>query len=89
MTALILSTQQQANVVRYVSQRAGIGINAGRIRRLVLKSVMVKRSTLAVSPFYKYFQTAVKCCSQGGVRGGAAAVFYPLWHGEVQSLLKR
>ena len=38
-------------------------------------------------PFYKYFQTAVKCCSQGGVRGGAATVFYPLWHLEVESLL--
>ncbi len=38
-------------------------------------------------PFYKYFQTAVKCCSQGGVRGGAATLFYPLWHTEVESLL--
>ncbi|TKX40567.1 ribonucleotide-diphosphate reductase subunit alpha, partial [Halorubrum sp. ARQ200] len=38
-------------------------------------------------PFYKYFQTAVKCCSQGGVRGGAATLFYPIWHREVESLL--
>ena len=38
-------------------------------------------------PFYKYFQTAVKCCSQGGVRGGAATLFYPIWHGESRALM--
>lgn len=47
----------------------------------------MKRSTPAVIPFYKHFQTAVKSCSQGGVRGGAATLFYPMWHLEVESLL--
>ncbi len=29
----------------------------------------------------------MKSCSQGGVRGGAATLFYPMWHLEVESLL--
>ncbi len=74
-------------VVRYVSQRAGIGINAGRIRALGSEIRNGEAFHTGCIPFYKYFQTAVKCCSQGGVRGGAATVFYPLWHREVQSLL--
>ncbi|WP_425263216.1 class 1a ribonucleoside-diphosphate reductase subunit alpha [Vibrio owensii] len=74
-------------IVRYVSQRAGIGINAGRIRALGSEIRGGEAFHTGCIPFYKYFQTAVKCCSQGGVRGGAATVFYPLWHGEVQSLL--
>ena len=49
--------------------------------------MVVKPSTPVVLPFYKYFQTAVKSCSQGGVRGGAATLFYPIWHLEVESLL--
>ncbi|MFS1427068.1 class 1a ribonucleoside-diphosphate reductase subunit alpha [Vibrio splendidus] len=75
------------SIVRYVSQRAGIGINAGRIRSLGSEIRGGEAFHTGCIPFYKYFQTAVKCCSQGGVRGGAATVFYPLWHGEVQSLL--
>ncbi|WP_104398900.1 class 1a ribonucleoside-diphosphate reductase subunit alpha [Vibrio penaeicida] len=74
-------------IVRYVSQRAGIGINAGRIRALGSEIRNGEAFHTGCIPFYKYFQTAVKCCSQGGVRGGAATVFYPLWHREVQSLL--
>ncbi|WP_409422645.1 class 1a ribonucleoside-diphosphate reductase subunit alpha [Pseudaeromonas sp. ZJS20] len=74
-------------VVRYVSQRAGIGINAGRIRALGSPIRGGEAFHTGCIPFYKYFQTAVKCCSQGGVRGGAATVFYPLWHREVESLL--
>jgi ribonucleoside-diphosphate reductase alpha chain len=74
-------------VVRYVSQRAGIGINAGRIRALGSEIRGGEAFHTGCIPFYKYFQTAVKCCSQGGVRGGAATVFYPLWHLEVESLL--
>lgn len=76
-----------SSIVRYVSQRAGIGINAGRIRALGSEIRNGEAFHTGCIPFYKYFQTAVKCCSQGGVRGGAATVFYPLWHGEVQSLL--
>ncbi|GEA50116.1 ribonucleoside-diphosphate reductase [Vibrio inusitatus NBRC 102082] len=76
-----------SSIVRYVSQRAGIGINAGRIRALGSEIRNGEAFHTGCIPFYKYFQTAVKCCSQGGVRGGAATVFYPLWHGEVQNLM--
>ncbi|WP_325893278.1 class 1a ribonucleoside-diphosphate reductase subunit alpha [Grimontia sp. NTOU-MAR1] len=74
-------------IVRYVSQRAGIGINAGRIRALGSPIRGGEAFHTGCIPFYKYFQTAVKCCSQGGVRGGAATLFYPMWHREVESLL--
>lgn len=74
-------------IVRYVSQRAGIGINAGAIRALGSPIRNGEAQHTGCIPFYKLFQTAVKCCSQGGVRGGAATLFYPLWHLEVESLL--
>ena len=74
-------------IVKYVSQRAGIGINAGRIRAIGSPIRNGEAQHTGCIPFYKHFQTAVKCCSQGGVRGGAATVFYPLWHLEVESLL--
>lgn len=73
-----------SSIVRYVSQRAGIGINAGRIRALGSEIRGGEAFHTGCIPFYKYFQTAVKCCSQGGVRGGAATVFYPMWHGEAR-----
>ncbi|HEY7865004.1 MAG TPA: class 1a ribonucleoside-diphosphate reductase subunit alpha [Psychromonas sp.] len=74
-------------IVKYVSQRAGIGINAGRIRALGSAIRGGEAFHTGCIPFYKHFQTAVKSCSQGGVRGGAATVFYPVWHLEVESLL--
>ncbi len=74
-------------IVRYVSQRAGIGINAGAIRAMGSEIRGGEAQHTGCIPFYKLFQTAVKCCSQGGVRGGAATLFYPLWHLEVESLL--
>ncbi len=74
-------------IVKYVSQRAGIGINAGRIRALGSPIRGGEAFHTGCIPFYKYFQTAVKSCSQGGVRGGAATLFYPLWHLEVESLM--
>lgn len=76
-----------SSIVKYVSQRAGIGINAGRIRALGSPIRGGEAFHTGCLPFYKYFQTAVKSCSQGGVRGGAATLFYPLWHLEVESLL--
>lgn len=76
-----------SSIVKYVSQRAGIGINAGRIRALGSPIRGGEANHTGCIPFYKHFQTAVKSCSQGGVRGGAATLFYPLWHLEVQSLL--
>ncbi|VFP79600.1 class 1a ribonucleoside-diphosphate reductase subunit alpha [Candidatus Erwinia haradaeae] len=74
-------------IVKYVSQRAGIGINAGRIRALGSPIRGGEAFHTGCIPFYKHFQTAVKSCSQGGVRGGAATLFFPIWHREVESLL--
>jgi len=74
-------------VVRYVSQRAGIGINAGRIRAIGSPIREGEAYHTGCVPFFKHFQSAVKSCSQGGVRGGAATLFYPLWHYEVEDLL--
>lgn len=74
-------------IVKYVSQRAGIGINAGRIRGLDSEIRGGEARHTGCIPFFKMFQAAVKSCSQGGVRGGAATLFYPLWHIEAESLL--
>lgn len=76
-----------SSIVKYVSQRAGIGINAGRIRALGSPIRGGEAFHTGCVPFFKHFQTAVKCCSQGGVRGGAATLYYPIWHYEVESLL--
>ena len=76
-----------AAIVKYVSQRAGIGVNIGRIRALGSPIRGGEAFHTGLIPFIKHFQTAVKSCSQGGVRGGAATLFYPLWHLEVESLL--
>ena len=74
-------------IVRYVSQRAGIGINGGRIRAEGSEIRGGEAQHTGCLPFFKMFQAAVKSCSQGGVRGGAATLFYPLWHLEVETLL--
>lgn len=76
-----------SSIVKYVSLRAGIGINAGRIRALGSPIRGGEAQHTGCIPFFKLFQAAVKSCSQGGVRGGAATLFYPLWHLEVESLL--
>ncbi len=74
-------------VVKYVSQKAGIGIGAGSIRAINSPIRNGDASHTGVIPFYKLFQSAVKSCSQGGVRGGAATLHYPIWHLEVEDLL--
>lgn len=74
-------------IVKYVSQRAGIGVNIGRIRAIGSTIRDGEAYHTGMIPFIKHFQTAVKSCSQGGVRGGAATLFYPIWHLEVESLL--
>lgn len=74
-------------IVKYVAQRAGIGINGGRIRALGSPIRNGEAFHTGCIPFYKHFQTAVKSCSQGGVRGGAATLFYPIWHLEIENLL--
>jgi ribonucleoside-diphosphate reductase alpha chain len=76
-----------AAIVNYVSKRAGIGINAGGIRAIKSKIRGGEAEHTGLLPFYKLFQAAVKSCSQGGIRGGAATLFYPMWHLEIESLL--
>ena len=74
-------------IVKYVSQKAGIGIGAGKIRAIGSQIRRGDASHTGVIPFYKLFQSSVKSCSQGGVRGGAATLYYPIWHLEVEDLL--
>lgn len=74
-------------VVKYVSQKAGIGIGAGRIRAIGSVIRNGDATHTGVIPFYKLFQSAVKSCSQGGVRGGAATLYYPIWHLEIEDML--
>ena len=76
-----------SSIVKYVSQKAGIGIGAGRIRAINSPIRDGDTAHTGVIPFYKLFQAAVKSCSQGGVRGGAATLYYPVWHLEVEDLL--
>ena len=76
-----------ASVVKYVSQKAGIGIGAGSIRSIGSPIRRGDATHTGVIPFYKLFQSAVKSCSQGGVRGGAATLYYPIWHLEAEELL--
>jgi ribonucleoside-diphosphate reductase alpha chain len=76
-----------SSIVKYVSQKAGIGIGAGRIRALGSPIRNGDAYHTGVIPFYKLFQAATRSCSQGGVRNGAATLYYPLWHYEVEDLL--
>ena len=76
-----------ASIVKYVSQKAGIGVNAGAIRAIGSPVRNGDTSHTGVIPFYKMFQSAVKSCSQGGVRGGAATLYYPIWHLEAEDIL--
>jgi ribonucleoside-diphosphate reductase alpha chain len=76
-----------SSIVKYVSQKAGIGIGAGRIRALGSPIRNGDAYHTGVIPFYKMFQAATRSCSQGGVRNGAATLYYPIWHLEVEDLL--
>ena len=75
------------SVVRYISKKAGIGINAGRIRAVDSRVGDGSIVHTGLIPFLKYFSAAVKSCSQGGVRGGAATVYLPVWHLEFEDLV--
>lgn len=72
---------------RYVSQKAGIGIGGGSLRPVGSPIRNGATTHTGVIPFYRMWQSAVKSCSQGGVRGGAATLYYPIWHYEVEDLL--
>lgn len=76
-----------SSIVKYVSQKAGIGIGAGSIRALGSRIRNGDAYHTGVIPFYKMFQSATRSCSQGGVRNGAATLYYPIWHLEVEDLL--
>lgn len=76
-----------SSIVKYVSQKAGIGIGAGRIRALGSPIRNGDAYHTGVVPFYKMFQAATRSCSQGGVRNGAATLYYPIWHYEIEDLL--
>ena len=71
----------------YTSQRAGIGINAGRIRALGSRIRDGEVQHTGVIPFLKKFEATVRCCTQNGVRGGSATVHFPIWHREIQDIL--
>ena len=72
---------------RYVAQRAGIGINAGRIRGINSKIRGGEVQHTGVIPFLKKFESTVRCCTQNGIRGGSATVHFPIWHQEIEDIL--
>jgi ribonucleoside-diphosphate reductase alpha chain len=72
---------------RYVAQRAGIGINAGRIRGINSKIRGGEVTHTGVVPFLKKFESTVRCCTQNGIRGGSATVHFPIWHQEIEDIL--
>ena len=72
---------------RYVAQRAGIGINAGRVRGLGAKIRGGEVQHTGVIPFLKKFESTVRCCTQNGVRGGSATVHFPIWHQEIEDVI--
>ena len=72
---------------RYVAQRAGIGINAGRIRGINSKIRGGEVAHTGVVPFLKKFEATVRCCTQNGIRGGSATVHFPIWHQEIEDIL--
>ena len=76
-----------SSIVKYVSQKAGIGIGAGRIRAIGSPIRNGDSYHTGVIPFLKLFQSATRSCSQGGVRSGSATVYYPIWHLEIEDLL--
>ena len=71
----------------YVAQRAGIGINAGRIRGINSRIRGGEVQHTGVIPFLKKFEATVKCCTQNGVRGGSATVHFPIWHKEIEDII--
>lgn len=72
---------------RYVAQRAGIGINAGRIRGVNSKIRGGEVAHTGVIPFLKKFEATVRCCTQNGIRGGSATVHFPIWHQEIEDII--
>ena len=80
-------TEASRAIIKYVSQRAGIGLNVGSIRAIGSPIRKGEAEHTGLVPFLKLFQASVKSCSQGSIRGGAATVFYPAWHYEFENLI--
>jgi ribonucleoside-diphosphate reductase alpha chain len=76
-----------SSIVKYVSQKAGIGLGVGSIRALGSPIRSGDAYHTGVTPFLKLFQAATRSCSQGGVRNGAATAYYPIWHLEIEDML--
>ena len=75
------------SIVRYVSERAGIGINGGRIRAVDSEIGGGEKSHTGVTPFYRYWQAGLKSCSQGGIRGGSGTLTFPFFHYEFDTII--
>ena len=75
------------SIGRYTAQRAGIGINAGRIRGVNSKIRGGEVAHTGIIPFLKKFEATVRCCTQNGVRGGSATTHFPIWHQEIEDIL--
>ena len=75
------------SIGRYTAQRAGIGINAGRIRGVNSRIRGGEVAHTGIVPFYKKFEATVRCCTQNGVRGGSATTHFPFWHQEIEDIL--
>lgn len=79
--------ETNASIIKYISKRAGIGVNSGMLRAMGSKIGHGEVRHTGVIPFWKTILASVKSCSQGGVRGGAATLYYPLWHLEFEQLI--
>lgn len=75
------------STVNYASKRAGIGINGSKIRALGAKIRGGEATHTGITPFFRYWQSALKSCSQGGIRGASASLTFPWWHYEVQTAM--
>jgi len=75
------------SIGRYTAQRAGIGINAGRIRGVNSRIRGGEVAHTGIIPFLKKFESTVRCCTQNGVRGGSATTHFPFWHQEIEDIL--
>ena len=87
MTPSIVSLAADMAIGKYVAQRAGIGINAGRIRGINAKIRGGEVQHTGVVPFLKKFESTVRCCTQNGIRGGSATVHFPIWHQEIEDII--
>lgn len=74
-------------LVKYVANKAGIGLNVGRIRGLGKKIRNGRAIHTGLIPFIKSFEGDLNSCSQGGLRKGSATLFFPIWHQDIRELI--